>query len=58
MEYRKANRSDIDLFVENRMEFATSIRNIDDVPTFEKMTREYIESHMDDEVVVFLAMEK
>lgn len=57
MEYRKANRQDIDMFVKNRVEFATSIRDIDDVPAFEKKTKAYVEAHIDSDLVVFLAVD-
>lgn len=57
MEYRIANRYDIDLFVKNRVEFATLIRDIDDISTFERMTKEYVEAHIDNDLIVFLAID-
>ena len=58
MEYRKANRNDIERFVQNRIEFATSITSLNDVSDFENSTREYLESHIDKgDLVIFLALD-
>lgn len=38
MEYRKAGSRDVDRFVENRMEFVASIRNLENVSDFKKIT--------------------
>ena len=40
MEYRRANRGDIERFVENRVEFAASIRQIDELELCRKRTRD------------------
>ena len=58
MEYRRANRGDIERFVENRVEFAASIRQIDELELFRKRTRDYVEEHMEkDDMVIFIAVE-
>lgn len=57
MDYRMANRSDIELFVKNRIEFVTSIRTIEDITVFENKTREYLYAHIEkDDLIIFLAM--
>lgn len=57
MEYREANHNDINLFVENRVEFATSIRNIDNVEGFRNSTKRYIEEHLGkNDLVIFIAV--
>jgi len=57
MEYRQVNRNDIIQFVENRIMFATSIRQISDVTAFKLTTRQYIENHIEkDDLVIFLAI--
>lgn len=58
MDYRMANRNDIELFVKNRVEFVTSIRDIEDVIDFENKTRQYLSEHLEkDDLIVYLAME-
>ena len=42
MEYRRANREDIDLFVKNRIEFVTSIKEINNIEDFKNRTKQYI----------------
>lgn len=59
MEYRQATREDVDSFVKNRMEFATSIRDISNIEEFENRTREYIYDHIEgDDLVIFVATHK
>lgn len=53
MEYRRANRGDIERFVENRVEFAASIRQIDELELFRKRTRDYVEEHMERMIWLF-----
>ena len=57
MDYRMANRSDIELFLSNRIEFVTSIREIENITEFENKTREYLNAHIEkDDLIIFLAM--
>ncbi len=59
MEYRRANQNDVDIFVENRMKFVTSIREINDIDGFKNRTRQYIKEHIDsNDIVIFLALER
>ena len=58
MDYRMADQNDIELFVKNRIQFITSIRNVDDIADFENKTRQYLYAHIDkDDLIIFLAME-
>ena len=58
MEYRKLEASDVNDFVENRVEFATLIRNIENVDLFKEKTREYIEEHIDkDDLIIYIAVD-
>lgn len=58
MDYRMANHDDIDLFVKNRIEFASSITNIEDAAEFEARTRKYLEANIGKEgLIVFLAID-
>lgn len=58
MDYRMANRNDIELFVSTRMEFVTSIRKIEDISDFENRTRQYLNEHIGkDDLIIFLAVE-
>ena len=58
MEYRKLQTSDIGAFVENRIEFVTLIRNIENVESFREKTREYIETYINsDNLIIYIAME-
>ncbi|BCN30829.1 GNAT family N-acetyltransferase [Anaeromicropila herbilytica] len=58
MEYRRANRDDVDLLVHNRIEFVTSIRKISDIEGFQSRTRQYLEEHIDkDDMIVFIAID-
>ena len=59
MEFRRANRADIDTFLENRLEFVTSIRNISDIEAFKQSTRQYLHEHIDkDDLIIFIATEE
>jgi ABC-type polysaccharide/polyol phosphate transport system ATPase subunit len=59
MEYRRANRNDVDSFVENRIEFVTSIRDIRDIDDFRNRTRQYIQEHIEkDDLIIFIAIDK
>jgi len=56
MEYKQASRNDIDVFIEHRMEFVTSIRKIEDCDSFKDRTRKYLEEHIDKEdLIIFIA---
>ena len=57
MEYRRATSNDIEAFVQNRIEFFTSIRNIPDVGAFEKNTKKYLTDNIDSDAVIFIAVE-
>ena len=58
MEYRRATREDVDAFVDNRMEFASSLVNLPNIEAFRESTRNYIEQHIDqDDLIVFLAVD-
>ena len=54
MDYRMANRSDIELFLSNRIEFVTSIREIENITEFENKTREYLNAHIEkDDLIIY-----
>jgi ribosomal protein S18 acetylase RimI-like enzyme len=56
MEFKQASYNDIDLFLEHRMEFVASIRNIEDSKSFKEGTRKYLEEHIDKEdLIIFIA---
>jgi GNAT superfamily N-acetyltransferase len=58
MEIRKANLNDMDLLMENRIEFVLSIRDLPDVAAYSLHTRAYFEKHLtDDTLLVYLAIE-
>ena len=58
MEYRKATTSDIEQFVEHRMKFVTSVRDVDDIENFETNTKRYLENHIDkDDLIIYLAVD-
>ena len=59
MEFRRANRADMDMFLDNRIEFVTSIRNISDIESFKQSTRQYLQEHIDkDDLIIFIATEE
>ena len=59
MEYRAANKDDLQAFLENRMEFVTSIRHIADKEAFQNSTKAYLEEHLGkDDFLVYLAVEQ
>lgn len=59
MEYKKLESSYMDAFVENRMEFVISIRNIENVDLFREKTLEYIKNHInDDNLIIYVAIDK
>ncbi|WP_195964657.1 GNAT family N-acetyltransferase [Clostridium cuniculi] len=59
MKYRRANRDDIDLFVKNRIEFVTSIKEINNIEDFKNRTKQYIKEHIeDDDLIIFIAIDK
>jgi ribosomal protein S18 acetylase RimI-like enzyme len=59
MEYRRANRSDLDLFLKNRIEFVTLIRKISNIEDFENKTQEYLKEHIEkDDLIIFIAVDK
>ena len=58
MEIRKANLNDMDLLMENRIEFVLSIRDLPDVAEYSRKTRDYFEKHLEDgTLLVYLAIE-
>ena len=58
MEIRKANLNDMDLLMENRIEFVLSIRDLPDVEQYSLHTRAYFEKHlMDGTLLVYIAVE-
>lgn len=52
MEIKRATRDDIELLVDNRMEFVTSIRDIVNEDEFRLETRLYFDSHLEDGSIV------
>ncbi len=58
MEIRKATLEDIDLLVENRIEFVCSIRTIENIEEYTLYTRTYFQNHLeDDALIVYIAIE-
>ncbi|WP_061995152.1 GNAT family N-acetyltransferase [Clostridium sp. ATCC 25772] len=58
MEYKKLESSDIDGFVENRIEFVTSIRNIENVDLFREKTIQYIKKHINsNSLIIYVAVD-
>ena len=58
MEFRKANKNDIDLFTQNRVDFIKTIKKIDDLSTFECNTRNYLEQNIEtNNLFIYLAVE-
>lgn len=59
MEIRRAVGNDIDLLVENRLEFVCSIRSIPNLDEFKIHTRIYLQEHMeDDSFLYYIAIEE
>lgn len=59
MEYRRAKLEDIDLFVKNRIEFITSIKEISNIEDFKNQTKQYIKEHIEkDDLIIFIAIDK
>ncbi len=57
MEVRKAKLSDIDMLVDNRLEFVCSIRTIANKEEFRMHTREYLQKHLEDgSLLCFIAI--
>lgn len=58
MEIIKVKLSNIDMLVDNRLEFVCSIRNIANRDDFRMHTREYFQKHLeDDSLIAFTAMD-
>lgn len=58
MELRKATLRDLDAFVENRMEFVKSIREINDMNNFRNSTVAYLEEHIGKEdLSIYIAID-
>lgn len=58
MEFRRATRKDAEAFVENRIEFLTLIRTIEQPEKFRVETLAYILEHIGmDDLVIFLALD-
>lgn len=56
MEIRKVKLSDIDMLVDNRLEFVCSIGNIANRDEFRMHTREYLQKHLEyDSLLAFIA---
>ncbi len=58
MDIRKVNLSDIDMLVQNRLEFVHSIRKIDDKEAFKRLTKEYFQKYLEDNSILsFVALD-
>ncbi|MDD3224130.1 MAG: GNAT family N-acetyltransferase [Clostridium sp.] len=58
MEIRKIKSSDIDILIDNRLEFVCSIRNVKNIEEFRIHTRRYIEKHLEDNsLIAFIAVD-
>lgn len=58
MEYRRATRNEMDRFIENRIEFVTSIRKVENVEKFREVTKNYLEEHIDkDDLIIYIAVD-
>lgn len=58
MEYRQGTRNDLKIFLENRMEFASSLKKLPDADGFRESTEKYLKEHIDrDDLLIFLALE-
>ena len=58
MEYRRATSKDITAFVQNRIEFVTSIREIADIESFERNTTKYLVENIDsDKLIIFISID-
>lgn len=57
MEIRKVKLSDVDILIDNRLEFVSSIRNVENIDEFRIHTREYFQKHLeDDSLIAFIAI--
>jgi len=58
MEIRKAEILDIDIVTNNRIEFVTSISNIQNINEFRVETKKYLEDHLNDgSLLYYMAVE-
>lgn len=58
MEIRKVKLDDIDMLVDNRVEFVCSIRNLLNVDEFRTNTKEYCQKHLeDDSLIAFISID-
>lgn len=58
MEYRQGNREDLDLFLETRIEFASSLKKLPDAAGFRESTKNYLQEHIDkDDFLLYLALD-
>lgn len=58
MEYRQGNRNDLELFLKNRMEFASALKELPDTAGFRRSTENYLKEHIDrDDLLIFLALD-
>lgn len=56
MEIRRAKLNDIDMLVDNRLEFVCLIRNITNIDEFKIRTGEYLKKHLEDgSMIAFIA---
>ncbi len=56
MEFRKATINDVDAFVENRMQFIVSVREVANPEQFRQLTREYVQQHIEqDDLIIYIA---
>ncbi len=59
MEFRRANKDDVEQFVANRIEFLTLIRTIGNKEAFRDSSLSYIKSHIEqDDLVIYLALDQ
>ena len=59
MDFRRANKDDVEQFVATRIEFLTLIRTIGNTNEFRDSTLSYINSHIDqDDLVIYLAVDQ
>lgn len=59
MEYRQANREDLENFIDVRMEFASSMGEIPTMERFREETAAYLRGHLGkDDLLIFIAADK
>ena len=59
MDFRRANKDDVEQFVATRIEFLTLIRTIGNADEFRDSTLSYIKSHIEqDDLAIYLALDQ